>query len=94
MLKGLKILRPDGLRNSVISQIHLLAHTPEAKHKIQELIDWLHAAGNVVGKLTAGLTTPGSRMYIDPFYFRHRLTCHQRSDRFFGRVIRSPFDRM
>ena len=34
-------------------------YTPEAKQKIQELIDWLRAAANVEGKLTDASNYPG-----------------------------------
>ena len=33
-------------------------YTPEAKEKIQELIDWIRAAGNVEGKLTCASNFP------------------------------------
>ncbi len=36
-------------------------YTPEAKQQIQELIDWLRAAANDEGKLTAASNQPGFR---------------------------------
>ena len=33
-------------------------YTPAAKEKIQELIDWIHTAGNVEGKLTCASNFP------------------------------------
>ena len=33
-------------------------YTPEAKEKIQELIDWIRTAGNVEGKLTCASNFP------------------------------------